>query len=211
MPPRPSYRIDRAAWIMARAFTPHIVLASLALPWTLLSVIPGTLRRGLYLDPTRTGMVMLYRSNPVLDVLVLFPIMLIVFGAYFAAASALTNIAGWLALSLPAATVVFMIGLLFLLPRGGGSLFPWGPETPDGPRWEIAGLAQLPGTRLTGIQLALRALDTIPPEGSVIVATANSEDLYRQYQAFGFTGGPKHRVHRIATRPREPHPIDLKP
>ena len=70
---------------------------------------------------------------------------------------------------------------------------------------------QLPGTRLTGIQLALRALDTIPPEGSVIVATANSEDLYRQYQAFGFTGGPKHRVHRIATRPREPHPIDLKP
>lgn len=45
----------------------------------------------------------------------------------------------------------------------------------------------------------------------MIVATANSEDLYRQYQAFGFTGGPKHRVHRIATRPREPHPIDLKP
>lgn len=69
-------------------------------------------------------MVMLYRSNPVLDVLVLSPIMLIVFGAYFAAASALTNIAGWLALSLPVATVVFMIGLLFLLPRGGGSLFP---------------------------------------------------------------------------------------
>lgn len=144
-------------------------------------------------------MVMLYRSSPVLDVLVLFPIMLIVFGAYFAAAAALMNIAGWLALTLPAATVVFMIGLLFLLPRGGGSLFPWGPETPDGQRWEIAGLAQLPGTRLTGIQLALRALDTVPPPGSVIVATANSEDPYRQYQAFGFTGGPKHRVHRIAT------------
>ncbi|MCT1436229.1 hypothetical protein [Brachybacterium paraconglomeratum] len=199
MPPLPSYRIFRAAWIMARAFTPHIVLTLLALPWTLLSVIPGTLRRGLYLDPTRTGMVMLYRSNPVLDVLVLFPIMLITFGAYFAAATALVNIAGWLALALPVATGMFMIGLLFLLPRGGGSLFPWGPETPDGPRWEIAGLAQLPGTRLTGIQLALRALDTVPPAGSVIVATANSEDLYRQYQAFGFTGGPKHRVHRIAT------------
>ena len=92
-----------------------------------------------------------------------------------------------------------MIGLLFLRPRGGGSLFPWGPETPDGPRWGIAGLALLPGTRLTGIQLALRGLDTIPPAGSVIVATANSEDLYRQYQAYGFTGGPKRRVHRIAT------------
>lgn len=67
----------------------------------------------------------------------------------------LMSIAGWLTPSLPAATLVFMIELLFLLPRGGGSLFPWGPETPDRPRWEIAGLAQLPGTRLTGIQLAL--------------------------------------------------------
>lgn len=112
--------------------------------------------------------------------LVLFPIMLIAFGAYFAAASALTNIPGRLALTLPAATVVFTIGLLFLLPRSGGSLFPWDPETPAGPRWEIAGLTQLPGTRLTGIQLALRTLDTIPPTGAVIVATANSEDLYRQ-------------------------------
>lgn len=51
MPPRPCYRIFRAAWIMARAFTPHLVLAPLALPWTLLSVIPGTLRRGLYQPP----------------------------------------------------------------------------------------------------------------------------------------------------------------
>lgn len=66
--PRPCYRIFRAAWVMARAFTPHLVLAPLALPWTFLSVIPGTLRRGLYLDPTRTGLVMLYRSNRILAV-----------------------------------------------------------------------------------------------------------------------------------------------
>ena len=92
MTPRPSYSIFRAAWIMARAFTPHRLLAPLALPWTLLSVIPGTLRRGLFLDPTRTGMVMLYRSNPVLDVLVLLPIMVAVFGAYFAAAPALLGL-----------------------------------------------------------------------------------------------------------------------
>lgn len=43
---RPDYRIDRAVWIMAREFTPHFVLAPPALQWTLLSVIPGTLRRG---------------------------------------------------------------------------------------------------------------------------------------------------------------------
>ncbi len=199
MTPRPSYRIDRAAWITDRAFTPHIILAPLALPWTLLSVIPGTLRRGLYLDPSRTGMVMLYRSHPILDALVLLPVMMVAFAAYFGAASALMSLAGWLALSLPAVTLMFMVGLLFLLPRGGGSLFPWGPETPKGQRWEVAGLAQLPGTRLTGIQLALRVLGTVPPAGAVVVATANSADLYRQYQAFGFTGGPKHRVHRGIT------------
>lgn len=72
-----------------------------------------------------------------------------------------------------------------------------GPETPKGERWEIAGLTQLPWTRLTGIQLALRALDTVPPAGAVVVATANSPDLYRKYQAFEFTGGPKHRVYRV--------------
>lgn len=202
MTPRPSFRIDRAAWIMARAFTPHLALAPLALPWTLLSVIPGTLRRGLYLDPSRTGMVMLYRSNPVLDVLVLVPVMIGLFAVYFAGVPALLGLivpAEWTVLAFGGVTTLFMIGLLFLLPRGGGSLFPWGPETPTGQRWEVAGLAQLPGTRLTGIQLALRALGTVPPAGAVVVATANSADLYRQYQAFGFTGGPKHRVHRVIT------------
>ncbi|HEX7351634.1 hypothetical protein [Brachybacterium sp.] len=185
---------------MARAFTPHFVLAPLALPWTLLSVIPGTLRRGLYLDPTRTGMVMLYRSRPILDLLVLFPVMICLFAVYFAGVPVLLGLivpGRWIMLTFGVVTTMFMIGLLFLLPRGGGSLFPWGSETPEGQRWEIAGLAQLPGTNLTGIQLALRALDTVPATGDVVVATANSADLYRQYQAFGFTGGPKHRVHRV--------------
>lgn len=198
MTPRPSYRFLRAAWIMARAFTPHPALALLAYPWTLISITPGTVRGGLYLDPTRTGMVLLYRSMMLLDVLIAVPVVLVFFIAVGTAASALSAL-------LPggiAALVVFVLavsGLLFLLPRGGGSLFPWGPETPKGQRWEIAGLAQLPGTRLTGIQLALRALETVPPSGAVVVATANSADLYRQYQAFGFTGGPKHRVHKIIT------------
>lgn len=196
MTPRPSYRIFRAAWIMARAFTPHPAIALLAYPWTLMSVIPGTVRGGLYLDPSRTGMVMLYRSKMLIDVMITVPVVFV----YFAVIGLV--LAGFSALipSMVTAMVVFVLaaaGLLFLIPRGGGSMFPWGPETPEGPRWEIAGLAQLPGTRLTGIQLALRALETVPPPGAVIVATANSEQLYRQYQRFAFTGGPSHRVHKI--------------
>lgn len=196
MTPRPSYHFLRAAWIMARAFTPHPALALLAYPWTLISITPGTLRGGLYLDPTRTGMVMLYRSMMLLDVLIAVPVVVVFFIAVGTAASALSTL-------LPggvAALFVFVLavaGLLFLLPRGGGSLFPWGPETPKGQRWEIAGLAQMPGTRLTAIQLALRVLDEVPPPGAVIIATANSADLYRQYRSFGFTGGPKHRVHKV--------------
>src|SRR5699024_6432685 len=87
------------------------------------------------------------------------------------------------------------------LPRGEGSLRPWGPETPPGPRWEIAGLAQLPGTRLTAIQLAIAAMDRIPPAGAVLVATAGSDKLLRQYRAYGFTTGPKHRVHKVIRYP----------
>ena len=70
-------------------------------------------------------------------------------------------------------------------------------ETPDGERWELAGLAQLPGTRLTALPLAMRVVREVPPEGAVVVATANTPEQYRQYQRLGFTGGPKRRVHRV--------------
>lgn len=161
-----------------------------------MSILPGMLRGGLYLDPSRTGMVMLYRSMLLVDVLIAVPIVF----AYFAVAG--VAFAGLSALvpTMIAAGIVFVLaaaGVVFLIPRGGGSAVPWGPETPKGPRWEIAGLAQLPGTRLTAIQLALRVLETVPPRGSVVVATANTEQLYRQYQRFGFTGGQSRRVHKV--------------
>lgn len=181
---------------MARAFTPHSALALLAFPWTFMSILPGMLRGGLYLDPSRTGMVMLYRSSMLLDVVIATPFVLVCFVllglARAVLALALPGVAATLAVF-----VVAVAGALFLIPRGGGSVVPWGPETPKGPRWEIAGLAQLPGTRLTAIQLALRALETVPPRGAVVVATANTELLYRQYQRFGFTGGLSRRVHKV--------------
>ena len=90
-----------------------------------------------------------------------------------------------------------MTGLVAIQPQKGGSTVPWGPETPDGERWELAGLAQLPGTRLTALPLAKREVRELPPEGAVVVATANTPEQYRQYQRLGFTGGPKRRVHRV--------------
>lgn len=200
MTPQPTYRILRAGWIMARAFTPHPVLAPLAYPWTIMTTIPGTLRRGLYLDPTRTGMVMIYRSNQLLDALIVMPIVFAVMIGYMGLAPSLIwsiapdSMVGPL---FAAISLLLVVGILFLLPRGGGAMFPFGPETPKGDRWEVAGLAQLPGTQFTAIQLALRALETVPPSGAVVIATANSSKLVRQYQAFGFTEGKSNRVYKI--------------
>ncbi|HEX7349544.1 hypothetical protein [Brachybacterium sp.] len=75
--PRPSYRIFRAAWFSTRAVTPSTVQGVLTVSWTLLSIIPGTLRGGLYMDRAGTGMVLLYRSRMLLDVLILLSIMLL--------------------------------------------------------------------------------------------------------------------------------------
>lgn len=73
--PAPSRRVFRAAWIMARAYTPNLAVALLALPWCLVAVIPAALRRGLFLDRTGTGMVILYRSALLLDILIVLPLM----------------------------------------------------------------------------------------------------------------------------------------
>ena len=139
--PRSSHRVLRAGWVMARAFTPTPVTAALVLPWTVLAVLPGALRGGLFLDPTGTGMVLLSRWRLVLDLLVLLPVM--------ATATAGTTSGRWLiAATAPGALAPLLVltallvaaglaGALFLLPARGGSAVPFGPETPPGPRWEI--------------------------------------------------------------------------
>jgi hypothetical protein len=202
--PRPSRRAFRAAWIMARAFTPHRAWAVLAFPWTVLAVLPATVRGGLFLDATRTGMVLLTPYNLALDLLVLLPLMLPIAGIAGIAVGALLTAGSFNALPVLFALavlvgIVALAGLWFLLPKRGTSTMPTGPETPLGRRWEIAGLAQLPGTRLTAVQTARRVLATVPPPGAVVVGTANTPALFEQYQRFGFTGGPQRRVHRTIT------------
>lgn len=203
---QPSRNVPRAAWIMARAFTPHALFAPLALPWTLLSVIAGALRRGLFLDRTRTGMVLLYRSDPLLDVLLVLPIMGVIFGISLTVPVLLFLLFPglWTLLTILGVPVVLFLGAVFLLPRGGGAVSPFGAETPAGPRWELAGLAQLPGTRLTGIQLARRVVSQVPPAGAVVGATAGTHALYRQYLRHGFHPGAKHRVYKVIGGPPRP-------
>lgn len=186
---------------MARAFTPHQAGAVLVFPWTLLAVLPAAVRGGFYLDLTRTGMVLLTPVRLTLDMLVLLPVLGAVIAGTTtgilliaaAAPEALPPLLGLVALLV----VAGLAGVLFLLPARGSSAAPFGPETPPGPQWELAGLAQLPGTRLTAIQTARRVLATVPPSGAVVVAAANTATQYEQYQHLGFTGGQQRRVCRI--------------
>ena len=70
--PRPSTLRDlpRAAWISARASTPNRPLAVLSVPIYAFSIVPMTLRGGLYLDESRTGTVLFARRRPIRDGLV---------------------------------------------------------------------------------------------------------------------------------------------
>lgn len=70
---RPSRRALCGSWVMVQAFPAHRAWTVLALPWTLVAVVPATVRSGLFLDPTRIDMVLLARLRPALDVLVLAP------------------------------------------------------------------------------------------------------------------------------------------
>ena len=147
-------------------------------------------------------MVMLYRSRILLDVLLVVSMVLVAMAFYVGAVLPLivtvlpAHFGGPIFLGI---TLLLIAGMLFLLPRGGGAMFPFGPGPPKGDRWDAAGLAQLPCTRFTAIQLALQLIDTVPPSGAVIIAAANNPKLLRQYVAFGFTEGRSSRVYKIVS------------
>ncbi|WP_271985696.1 hypothetical protein [Pseudoclavibacter terrae] len=195
--PRPSTVRDlpRAAWISARASTPNVPLAVLSVPIYAFSILPMTLRGGLYLDESRTGTVLCARRRPILDGLVV--------GLVTAAAFVL-----WVACILLFDTMlVLLLGMLVyaallvgaviaLVQPGGTTLSASGPETPKGDRWMVAALAQLPGTRMTAVMLARRLIEHAPP-GSVLVAAAATDALLERYVRAGFTAGRARRVYRL--------------
>ena len=69
---------------MSRAFTAHTVVAALAFPLLFVAVLCYMLRRAAYLDDTRSGVVIIARYNPVLDMLLVVAVVLpasLLFGA----------------------------------------------------------------------------------------------------------------------------------
>lgn len=196
-PPRPSTLRDlpRAAWISARASTPNTPLAVLSVPIYAFSIVPMTLRGGLYLDASRTGTVLFARRRPILDGVVVGLVTAAAF-ALWVAGILLFDTMLVLLLGMLAYAALLIGAVIALVQPGGTTLSASGPETPKGERWMVAALAQLPGTRMTAVMLARRLIEQAPP-GSILVAAAATDALHERYVRAGFTAGRARRVYRL--------------
>ncbi|WP_146080129.1 hypothetical protein [Pseudoclavibacter sp. RFBG4] len=204
--PRPSTVRDlpRAAWISARASTPNVPLAVLSVPIYAFSILPMTLRGGLYLDRTRTGTVLFERRMPILDG---FVVALVTIAAFVLWVSCILvfDATTVLLLGFSIYAVLLAGAVIALVQPGGTTLSASGPETPKGDRWMVAALAQLPGTRLTAVMLARRLIEHAPA-GSVLVAAAATDALLERYVRAGFTAGRARRVYRLAPAQTQRNP-----
>lgn len=91
-------------------------------------------------------------------------------------------------------------GLLLLLVsslRRGRAMTATGPETPQGERWVVEGLAaRSERDGAAAFRLAVRAVGSAP-EGKVIVAVARTDRLKEAYARLGFKHGALNRVFAV--------------
>ncbi|MDZ5077888.1 hypothetical protein [Nesterenkonia sp. HG001] len=177
---------------MATAFAKTRTSAVLAAPLAVLMLVPYALRGQLYETPQGDGMVIFGRYRLWAEFVIVAVLMVPLFVLYIWLLN--THGIGW-ATTYWAALMALLLGAAVALGQGSMSL-PTGRETPRGKRWQVAALAQRPGTRLSAVQLARRLGEALPP-GTVLVAAAASDDLVRRYERLGFTEGKKRRVYRV--------------
>lgn len=83
--------------------------------------------------------------------------------------------------------------------RGQETATPISTDAPTtGDRWQIAALAQRPGTRYSAMLLTRHVLDHVVPAGDVLVSSAGDDDLEQAYTRPGFTPLGRKRLYKIA-------------
>lgn len=177
-------------WLMCLAFAPNRFLAALACPLGLLILTPYAVRRQFFETADRHGMVVFGPFSMVKDSVILAVAMSPVFVVNVWAPITWGPISGLVVLLV--LTGFLLAGLVVLGSSSTG--IPVGRETPRGDRYQIAALAQRPGTRISAIQLALRLRNSLPV-GAVLVAVAHSDRLLEGYVRLGFTRGAGRRVY----------------
>ncbi|MCZ4326773.1 hypothetical protein [Brachybacterium paraconglomeratum] len=150
----------------------------------------GALASSLYLDDSRTGVVVMGRRHRLLLGAALTGIII---GAVMAPC---VLVLLW---SLPAGTwpVVAVlaagcgaVGAELVIPQGGAEppdeTSQPVPHTPSWTQWEMSLLAQLPETTVTAARLAHDLLHSLPSAGEVVVAQARTDGLRGEYLQYGF-------------------------
>lgn len=192
MTPEPAawHRIFALTWLMCRAFARNRMMAMLAYPLGFLILIPYAVRGHLYETKDRHGMVVFgpysMRKDAAILIAVLLPLYVLAYWSQIVWNPVIVL------LVLIALVMVLVAGLLVFGSTSMG--VPVGRETPKGDRYQIAALAQRPGTRLSALQLGLQLRDSLPA-GAVLVAAADNDRLLRGYTRLGFTHGSGRRVY----------------
>jgi hypothetical protein len=163
--------------------------------------LPYAWRGALYESDDRDGAVIFSSWRPVLDaflstvavLLVFIPWLVFLFVTTFYGQSAGFSIPFYVVL-LPCVWLGAAVGFMG---QGLSSSMPVGRETPEGPRYQLAALAQRPGTRLSALLLSRRLVASLPA-GSVVVAVAADEGLAAGYTALGFTRGRGKRLSMVS-------------
>ncbi|MBV7411459.1 hypothetical protein KRX56_01715 [Dermabacteraceae bacterium TAE3-ERU27] len=184
---------------MARAFTPSHAVAVLAYPLIACALIPIFLRKGLFIDGTRAGIVTVCRRRHVLDIAIAMPVVVVVFFSGWLILRLLLTDSGAFCVLLAAYVLMCLAATTTVSSRQKVSKTKV-PELHGKECWEIANLAQMPGTKETALLLAREVISTIPPD-AVIVTTPLSERLRKAYENFGFKPGPGLQMHMIAPPP----------
>jgi len=195
MQPAPLTRAPALAWLMARAYAPHRVLALLAYPVALAVTLSYQLRRGVYESDDRNGMIIVARWRPGIDSV------LILTG--YAGLGLLVGLLSFLHPLLGPTVFLLASGLgiagHLVLAQGQQSATPIAKDTPtSGTRWQVAALAQRPGTHLSALLLTRNVITHVVPPGDVLVAAAGTERLEQAYIRAGFTPVGRRRLYRIA-------------
>lgn len=199
MRPAPLTRAHALAWLMAHAYTRNRLLAALAYPVALATTLTYTLRAAVYESDDRNGMVIVARWRLGLDLLILMSVIAVGVLGLFLLAAVLAFVHPLLG---PATVAVIATGSATgaaLLARGQETATPISKDTPTaGDRWQIAALAQRPGTRYSAMLLTRRVVDQVVPAGDVLVASAADDKLEQAYIRAGFTPLDRKRLYKIA-------------
>ena len=199
MQPAPATRAPALAWLTAHAHTRNRFLAVLAYPVAFVVVLMSVARRGVYQSDHRNGMVILARWRPALEGLLLVGIMLLDGMVLCLISGLLWLVDPRLGPAVLAVAGVWIGAGAVTLAQGQQAATPISTQTPTtGERWQVAALAQRPGTRLSALLPTRQLIADVVPPGDVLVAAAGTEQLEQAYMRAGFTPVGRRRLYRVA-------------